>query len=82
MVEEIGDFYQRHVGIYAYRAGFIKEYIQLSPSPLEKIEALEQLRVLYHGRSIKVEQAKVVPEAGVDTIEDLERVRAVFKQHA
>ena len=82
VVEEIGDFYQRHVGIYAYRAGFIKEYIQLSPSPLEKIEALEQLRVLYHGRSIKVEQAKVVPEAGVDTIEDLERVRAVFKQHA
>ena len=72
--EEIGDFYQRHVGIYAYRAGFINEYIELEPSPLEKIESLEQLRVLYHGRNTKVETAKVTPEAGVDTPEDLKRV--------
>lgn len=71
---EIGDFYQRHVGIYAYRAGFINEYITLEPSPLEKIEALEQLRVLFHGKKIKVQTAKITPEAGVDTPEDLERV--------
>lgn len=72
--QEIGDFYQRHVGIYAYRAGFIKEYIELEPSPLEKIEALEQLRVLFHGKKIKVQTAKITPEAGVDTPEDLARV--------
>jgi len=74
--QEIGDFYQRHVGIYAYRAGFIKEYIELEPSPLEKIEALEQLRVLFHGKKIKVQTAKITPEAGVDTPEDLARVVA------
>ncbi|SFC96463.1 3-deoxy-manno-octulosonate cytidylyltransferase [Pseudoalteromonas denitrificans] len=73
---EIGDFYQRHVGIYAYRAGFIQEYIELEPSPLEKIEALEQLRVLFHGKQIKVQVAKITPEAGVDTPEDLARVVA------
>ncbi|PAJ75410.1 3-deoxy-manno-octulosonate cytidylyltransferase [Pseudoalteromonas sp. NBT06-2] len=74
--QEIGDFYQRHVGIYAYRAGFIKEYIELEPSPLEKIEALEQLRVLFHGKKIKIQTAKNTPEPGVDTPEDLARVVA------
>ncbi|KPH64972.1 3-deoxy-manno-octulosonate cytidylyltransferase [Pseudoalteromonas porphyrae] len=66
--------YQRHVGIYAYRAGFIKEYIKLTPSPLEQFESLEQLRVLYHGHQIKIEQAQIAPHAGVDTPEDLTRV--------
>lgn len=68
--------FQRHVGIYAYRAGFIKQYIQLSVSPLEVLESLEQLRVLYHGYAIKIEQALVTPHAGVDTPEDLAKVVA------
>lgn len=66
--------FQRHVGIYAYRAGFIKQYIELSVSPLEQLESLEQLRVLYHGYNIKIEQAHIAPQAGVDTPEDLAKV--------
>jgi 3-deoxy-manno-octulosonate cytidylyltransferase (CMP-KDO synthetase) len=66
--------FARHVGIYAYRAGFIKEYIDLSVSPLELVESLEQLRVLYHGYKIKIEQATIAPHAGVDTPEDLAKV--------
>ncbi|MGO2348557.1 MULTISPECIES: 3-deoxy-manno-octulosonate cytidylyltransferase [Pseudoalteromonas] len=66
--------FQRHVGIYAYRAGFIKQYIELSVSPLEQLESLEQLRVLYHGYNIKIEQAHITPKAGVDTPEDLAKV--------
>ena len=71
--------FQRHVGIYAYRAGFINQYIALSVSPLEILESLEQLRVLYHGYSIKIEQAKVAPHAGVDTAEDLAKVIAFLQ---
>jgi len=74
--------YQRHVGIYAYRAGFIKQYIELSPSPLEQLESLEQLRVLYHGHQIKIEQAHVAPHAGVDTPEDLARVVHYLKSNS
>lgn len=69
----IGDFYQRHIGIYAYTAGFIKDYIQLAVSPLEQIESLEQLRVLWHGHKIHVGQAVAVPPPGIDTPEDLQR---------
>ncbi len=69
----------RHIGIYAYRAGFLQRYAEMSVSPLETIESLEQLRVLWHGYPIAVETAKEVPAAGVDTQEDLERVRAVFQ---
>ncbi|MFC0179440.1 3-deoxy-manno-octulosonate cytidylyltransferase [Thorsellia kenyensis] len=65
----------RHLGIYAYRAGFINKYINLTPSPLEKIELLEQLRVLWHGIALHVDLAKEVPQAGVDTQDDIERVR-------
>jgi len=72
-IKEIGDFYQRHIGIYAYSAGFIKEYIKLAVSPLEQIESLEQLRVLWHGHAIHVEQAKSTPPPGIDTPEDLQR---------
>lgn len=72
--------FQRHVGIYAYRAGFIKQYIELSVSPLELLESLEQLRVLYHGYNIKIEQAKIAPHAGVDTAEDLAKVTAYIKR--
>ncbi|WP_341662959.1 3-deoxy-manno-octulosonate cytidylyltransferase [Vibrio sp.] len=69
----------RHIGIYAYRAGFINTYINWQPTALEKIESLEQLRVLWYGEKIHVEIAKQVPPAGVDTPEDLEVVRRIVK---
>jgi len=65
---------QRHIGIYAYRVAFLKHYANLSVSPLEMIEKLEQLRVLWHGYKIHVDVATEVPSAGVDTIDDLQRV--------
>lgn len=68
----------RHLGIYAYRAGFIREYVSLPPCALESIESLEQLRVLYYGRKIAVDYAAADPEVGVDTLEDLEKVREIF----
>jgi len=75
-IDAIGEFYLRHVGIYAYRAGFIKDYVNWPTSQLEKIEALEQLRVLYQGEHIHVAVAKSnVPVEGVDTPEDLEKAR-------
>lgn len=61
----------RHIGVYAYRAGFIKEYIGLAPSALEQVESLEQLRVLYHGFKIHVAEALSTPPPGIDTPEDL-----------
>ena len=69
----------RHVGLYAYRAGFLRRFPQLSVSPLEGIESLEQLRVLWHGHRIAVHTSAERPGPGVDTPEDLARVRAVFK---
>lgn len=68
----------RHVGIYAYRAAFLRRYANLETSPLEQWEALEQLRALWHGYPIRVLQIAAAPAPGVDTPEDLERVRAVF----
>jgi len=68
----------RHVGIYGYRAGFLRRYPLLPAAPLERLEALEQLRVLWHGERIAVFVATHAPGAGVDTPEDLERVRALF----
>lgn len=73
-IDEIGDFYLRHIGIYAYRAGFVKQYVNMAPSGLEQIESLEQLRVLWHGEKIHVAQAQIAPPAGIDTPEDLERI--------
>ena len=73
--ETIGDHFLRHIGIYAYRAGFIRRYITWEASPLEQIELLEQLRVLWYGEKIHVDVAKEVPSVGVDTPEDLQRVR-------
>lgn len=67
--------YQRHIGIYAYTAGFIKDYISWPTSQLEQIESLEQLRVLWQGKNIHVDLAIEPPPAGVDTPEDLEQVR-------
>ena len=68
----------RHIGIYGYRAGFLRRFPQLSLSPLETVESLEQLRVLWHGERIAVHVAAQAPGAGVDTPEDLARVRALF----
>jgi 3-deoxy-manno-octulosonate cytidylyltransferase (CMP-KDO synthetase) len=68
----------RHIGLYAYSNAFLQQYPQLEASPLETIEALEQLRVLWHGIPIAVHVTDSAPAAGVDTPEDLERVRAYF----
>ncbi|HWU98406.1 MAG TPA: 3-deoxy-manno-octulosonate cytidylyltransferase [Oxalicibacterium sp.] len=65
----------RHIGLYAYRNAFLQAYPELPVSPLEQIEALEQLRVLWHGFPIAVHVTDHAPAAGVDTPEDLERVR-------
>ena len=76
--ETIGDCFLRHIGIYAYRAGFIRRYVNWAPSKLEQIELLEQLRVLWYGEKIHVAVAKAVPAVGVDTQEDLDRVRTIM----
>jgi 3-deoxy-manno-octulosonate cytidylyltransferase (CMP-KDO synthetase) len=68
----------RHVGLYAYRAGFLRRFRQLSPSPIEQVEKLEQLRALWHGSRIAVMQIESALPPGVDTPEDLERVRSVL----
>jgi len=68
----------RHIGIYGYRAGFVRRFPSLPPSPLETIEALEQLRALWHGHRIAVHVSDAAPGLGVDTPEDLARVRALF----
>jgi 3-deoxy-manno-octulosonate cytidylyltransferase (CMP-KDO synthetase) len=68
----------RHIGLYAYRNDFLQAYPRLEVSPLETIEALEQLRVLWHGHPIAVHVTDAAPAPGVDTPEDLERVRAHF----
>jgi len=70
--------YRRHIGLYAYRAGFVKKYIELPVTDLEKIESLEQLRVMWHGYKIVVLDADEVPGPGVDTAEDLEQVRSML----
>ncbi|CUA85055.1 3-deoxy-D-manno-octulosonate cytidylyltransferase [Gulbenkiania indica] len=67
----------RHIGLYAYKAGFLATYTTLTPAPLETFEALEQLRVLWHGHGIDVVVLDEAPPAGVDTLADLERVRAL-----
>lgn len=69
----------RHIGLYAYSNAFLQEYPQLSASPLEAIEALEQLRVLWHGVAIAVHVTDSAPAAGVDTPEDLARVQAHYR---
>ncbi len=69
---------KRHIGIYAYRVGFLKRYPQLQPAPEELSESLEQLRVLWHGERIAVHLAAQAPGPGVDTPDDLASVRALF----
>src|SRR5262252_6270942 len=68
----------RHYGLYAYRVGFLRHYPSLTPAPIERFEALEQLRALWHGYRIAVKITAGTPAPGVDTQEDLERVRALY----
>jgi 3-deoxy-manno-octulosonate cytidylyltransferase (CMP-KDO synthetase) len=76
MPHELGAL--RHIGLYAYRAGFLRTYAGLTSSPLERHEMLEQLRVLWHGFHISLGITPSAPAPGVDTPADLERVRALF----
>jgi 3-deoxy-manno-octulosonate cytidylyltransferase (CMP-KDO synthetase) len=71
--------YRRHIGIYAYRAGFLHDFVSWGPCWLEDTENLEQLRALWHGVRIHVADAVQAPPAGVDTPEDLERVRRLLE---
>ncbi len=72
----------RHIGIYGYRVGFLKRFPLLAQAPLEKLEALEQLRALWHGERIAVHLSPQAAGIGVDTLEDLERVRTLFAARA
>jgi len=72
----------RHVGLYGYRVGFLREFPKLAISPLEVTESLEQLRAMWHGHRIAVHISAHSPGPGVDTPEDLARVRAHFGAHA
>lgn len=69
----------RHIGMYAYKARFLKEFSKLAPAPIEEAESLEQLRAMWHGFTIQVLVTDAAPPPGVDTAEDLERVRAIFR---
>ena len=69
----------RHIGIYGYRVGFLQSFPLLPAAPVENCEALEQLRALWHGHKIAVHVTNTAPGPGVDTPEDLDRVRALFK---
>lgn len=70
---------QRHLGIYAYRAGLLAQFVTWQPAPLEVLESLEQLRILHRGLSIHVEPACEAVPAGVDTPHDLQRVCQLFQ---
>lgn len=70
----------RHIGIYAYRANFVQRYVDYASSPLEEIEMLEQLRVLWYGHSIKVAQAVEIPGPGIDTASDLEKAKSLLEE--
>ena len=69
---------RRHIGLYAYRVSFLRRYGQLAPAPIEQWESLEQLRALWHGFHISVIDCAHAPAGGVDTAEDLQRVRQAF----
>ena len=72
---------QRHIGIYAYRASFLAQYVNLKPAEIEQLESLEQLRVLANGYHIHVETAQEEPGLGVDTEEDLKAANLYYRQH-
>ncbi len=75
-----GGHWYRHIGIYAYRVGFLHRYVSWPPAPLEQIEQLEQLRALYHGVAIHVAPAAAPVPAGVDTAADLAAVNALLAE--
>lgn len=70
----------RHIGLYAYRAGYLKTYVSLTPAPVEVAESLEQLRVLWNGGRIHVSQATMEPGQGVDTPDDVKRVERLLAE--
>jgi len=72
----------RHIGIYSYRAGFLRQFPHLPPAPIESLESLEQLRALWHGHRIAVHVTEAAPGPGVDTPADLDRVRGILANPA
>jgi len=70
----------RHIGLYAYRAGFLQQFVKWAPAPLEEAEALEQLRALWHGAVIQVGIARIAPGIGVDTAADLAAAAALLQR--
>jgi len=70
----LNHIYQRHLGIYAYRVGFLNDYSQLSQCDIEMFEKLEQLRAMYYGHKIHIEPASLLPGPGIDTPEDLQKI--------
>lgn len=79
---EAGLFGFRHLGLYAYRAGFLRRFVATGSPEIERLEKLEQLRALSMGETIAIEIAEVTPPSGVDTQADLERVRALMAEQA
>jgi len=77
--EEVSDFALRHIGIYAYRAGYLKRFAEMEPCQIEQLEKLEQLRAMWHGARIHVAVAEEVPGHGVDTEADLLAVEKVLQ---
>ncbi|MEQ8802141.1 MAG: 3-deoxy-manno-octulosonate cytidylyltransferase, partial [Haliea sp.] len=75
-----GEHWQRHIGIYAYRVGFLHRYVSWPPAPLERLEQLEQLRALYHDVAIHVAPAVVPVPGGVDTAADLAAINALLAE--
>lgn len=76
----VGEYALRHIGMYAYRAGFLKAFAVMQPSLPEQLEKLEQLRALANGYRIHVDIAAEIPAVGVDTEEDAVRVAALLQQ--
>lgn len=74
------DIFRRHIGIYAYRVGLLNRFVEWGQSPIEQVECLEQLRLMWNGHRIHVAEALETPPHGVDTQEDLEVVRKLMSQ--
>ncbi|MDB2384714.1 3-deoxy-manno-octulosonate cytidylyltransferase [Endozoicomonas sp.] len=72
--------FRRHIGIYAYRVGLLNRFVDWGMSPIEKLESLEQLRLLWHGQNIQVADAVETPPCGVDTEQDLAHVRSLLEK--
>lgn len=75
LITENAGCLQRHIGIYAYRVALLHRFVHWDPAPLEQIESLEQLRILYNGEKIHIEEACEAVPGGVDTLEDLEKLQ-------